>query len=176
MKHLTDLQIPLEELNDTSKTTLKTKIYKLDSQKWDNEILGKTTLSLYRQSKQKIEDEGIYDNSYASDLLFRCRTNTLQLNDRKRHQQEDTKCPMCEHNYEDLEHFLLICPGYQEERKRLLILQQPYEEDHSNIIKRLLLFDKDKNDNNQSTVTNKHANLIKNIYTKRKMQIQNNQN
>ncbi len=35
---------------------------------------------------------------------------------------------------EDLEHFLLICPEFKEERKNIIELQQPYEENTDNII------------------------------------------
>ncbi len=39
---------------------------------------------------------------------------------------------------EDLEHFILICPAYQEQRMRTRKLQQPYQEDKINVIGKVL--------------------------------------
>ncbi len=35
---------------------------------------------------------------------------------------------------EDLEHFLSICPEFKDEKKNIIELQQPYEENTDNII------------------------------------------
>ncbi len=43
-------------------------------------------------------------------------------------------CKFCDAETEDLEHFLLICPEFKEERKNIIELQQPYEENTDNII------------------------------------------
>ena len=87
--------------------------------------------------KNKIKEE-IYYNEKSSLLIFKMRTNTLNLNDRKRYKQEETKCPMCDHHNEDLKHFLLHCPKLEEARLKILFLQRPRIEDKNKIIGDLL--------------------------------------
>ncbi len=58
----------------------------------------------------------------------------MQLKDRNRHRQEETKCDMCGAENEDLRHFLLWCPAYVEERKWCVRLQQPYVEEEDGTI------------------------------------------
>ncbi len=43
-------------------------------------------------------------------------------------------CKFCDAEKEDLKNFLLICSEYIEERKNIIELQQPYEENTDNII------------------------------------------
>ena len=78
--------------------------------------------------------ERVYDNRQASIVLFKCRTNTLNLNERKRHMGESTKCDLCEEEKEDLKHFILWCPAYEEERRKSDRLQQPYQEDEEELL------------------------------------------
>ena len=99
----------------------------------------KVSLKLYREWRDKIGgQESVYENSEASLIMFRCRSNTLNLADRKRFQNQPTTCVMCEWEYENLAHFLLQCPAYREERRENLVLQQPYKENEDNIIGKLL--------------------------------------
>ena len=62
------------------------------------------------------------------EFLFRCRSNTLNLNDRKRFLNEQTKCVACKESYEDLEHFILYCPLNIEVRSKSFLFHQPYPE------------------------------------------------
>ena len=89
--------------------------------------------------KIKIKEE-FYYNKKSSRMNFKLRTNTLSLNDRKRHKQEDTKCPMCHHNNEDLKHFLLHCTNLDMPRMNILglFLQRPRIENNNKIIGDLL--------------------------------------
>ncbi len=99
----------------------------------------KTSLHIYRIYKTEIKEENkIYDNTAASVTYFKCRTNTLNLNDRKRFKNENTKCEMCDCQIETLEHFLLYCEGYTNERKQIKELQQPYIENEVEILGNLL--------------------------------------
>ena len=75
----------------------------------------------------------IYDNRQASEILFKCRTNTLKLKDRNRFTNEETKCELCGNEKEDLKHFLLWCPAYSEVRQKNIKLQQPYQEEENTI-------------------------------------------
>ncbi len=70
----------------------------------------------------------MYTNDQDSVILFKARTNNLNLNDRKRFWGEDTMCDMWGAEKEDLKHFLLWCPAYTDEKSKSPRLQQPYKE------------------------------------------------
>ena len=69
--------------------------------------------------------ERVYDNRETSVLLFKCRSNTMNVADRKRFKNEATECIMCGHYIENLKHFLLHCPAYSEERRKNPTLHSP---------------------------------------------------
>ncbi len=71
-------------------------------------------------------------------LLFKCRTDTLNLNNGKRFAGGDTSCEICAEENENLEHFLLWCPEYQRERNVNTKLQRPFKEDVEKVIGELL--------------------------------------
>jgi hypothetical protein len=56
--------------------------------------------------KENILEEKHYDNTPASITLYKARANVLTLNDRKRHQNEETTCPLCKHEYEDFTYMI----------------------------------------------------------------------
>ncbi len=93
---------------------------------------------IYREWRAEIGQEKIYDNRQASEILFKCRTNTLKLNDRNRFRTEDIKCEMCGNDNEYLKHFLFWCPAYSADRQKNIKLQQPFQEEENNIIGDLL--------------------------------------
>ena len=117
--------ISLRDLEKMSKQKIKKKIYELDTRWWREEMETKTTLEIYRECKQEIKEEIIYNNGEASRLLFRARSNTMALNDRFRHDKGENKrhtgCPICGAEYENLEHFVLHCPKLDSEREGELI-------------------------------------------------------
>ena len=150
-----------------NKNDIKKIIIEKDTLLWEENIIRKSSLKIYNEYKNKMKQESFYTNSYASNLLFKCRTNTLTLKDRNSFQQGDTKCPCCPHTYEDLEHFLLFCEEYSSYRKEIVCLQQPYPEDTSSTIATLLLF-MEKPTNKQIETMN----YIKKIYNIRKKKIE----
>ena len=79
----------------------------------------KTSITLYRKYKTEIKEITYMDNDEISSIIFRCRSNTLRLNDRNRFTGGDTKCPLCQAEIEDLAHFILDCPEYRTYRKNL---------------------------------------------------------
>ena len=82
----------------------------------------KITLWVYRKFKDKIKEEKFYDNSWDSEIMFRARTNTLVLEDLKRHSNEDTSCKICGMGErEDLRHFIIRCDKLKWFRDRGLI-------------------------------------------------------
>ena len=105
-----------------------------DTDRWNAEMLTKTSIALYRECKTCIQEDKIYANTTASQVLFQARTNTLPLNSRNRHSNEDTTCQLCNNEEENLEHFILRCPELSEERGQIKSLQQPYIEEESKVI------------------------------------------
>ena len=93
--------------------------------------------------------EGIYDNGEASVILFKCRSNNMNLGDRRRFYGEPQDCIMCGGEKEDLNHFLLHCPAYMEERRKSNELQQPYQLDEDVIIGNLLFITRNLEENKQ---------------------------
>ncbi len=123
-----------------TRNQLKVKTCTWDSEEWSKELREKSSIKIYREQKKDIMEEDIYVNTPASITLYKARANCLPLNDRKRYENQETKCKFCNAEKEDLEHFLLICPEYKGERKSIIELQQPYEENTNNM-KGNFLFD-----------------------------------
>ena len=116
-------------------------IKELDSDLWKDEIQKKSTLEKYLIWKDNIkEEEKLYGNGLDSAILFRARTNTLDLQWRKKFIGEDTKCKLCQEEEETLEHFLLECKELNNKRNECLLLMRPYPENKEILIKKLLLF------------------------------------
>ncbi len=69
----------------------------------------------------------MYDNVPSSEKMYRPRANNLQLNDRERHKGKDAKRIMCGEEVEDLKHFILWYPAYDEEREKDVNFQRPYK-------------------------------------------------
>ena len=165
-KILNKYNIDVELIKILSKKEIKDKVTKIDTESWNTNVEQKSSLEIYRKFKTEIKEENIYTNSYASNLLFRCRTNTLILNDRKRFSNEDTSCPCCGHGVEDLIHVLLFCPKYATARNEVQLLQQPYPEDMDPILKQILLFTNRTEEEQQSV-----KNYIKRIYLIRQRKV-----
>ena len=82
------------------------KILKYDSIRWYDDMIRKTSLGIYSRKKREIKDEIIYYKNRASELLFRARSNTMDLNTDKRHRGESELCDLCERGTENLKHFI----------------------------------------------------------------------
>ena len=119
-----------EGIRNETKESISNKMKELDTACWKEELNEKSSVIHYKKWRKEIGgQEEVYTNEPASEILFKCRTNTLKLNDRKRFKRESMKCNLCSEENEDLEHFLLWCPAYSLERSASLRLQQPYKED-----------------------------------------------
>ncbi len=88
----------------------------------------------------------MYDNRAASVVLLQPRTNSLPQHDRVHFLREDSKCSVFGAKTENLEHFLLWRSG-SEERKIILLLQQPLQENKEQVVGRLLFEFKSKVEN-----------------------------
>ena len=76
---------------------------------WKTEVSSKKNLQIYKNSKQGMQEDLIYDNIPASVILFRTRSNSLHLEDRKRHIGKETLCHLCQKECEHIVHFVLKC-------------------------------------------------------------------
>ena len=81
--YLSKLEIQFEDIMEMTPKQIKKKINEYDSDKWYADMVEKRSLGIYRRYKKGIKDERIYDNTRASELLFRARNNTLDLNRKK---------------------------------------------------------------------------------------------
>ena len=107
----------MNELVNTTESELMKKIYDADKIKWRNEVGNLTTMETYRQYKNEIKQENLYDNTWESVLLFRARSNSLNLAWR-RFGGGDGICCLCEGNYEEtLLHFIEKCSAYEDLRQ-----------------------------------------------------------
>ena len=68
--------------------------------------------------KVRFGDVGIYDNSWDSVIMFRCRSNTLKLGWRARFVGGNVGCVLCGGEEETLRHFLVECEELGEVRGR----------------------------------------------------------
>ena len=92
-----------------------------DTERWIEEINRKPKASPYKEYKGEIKEEKIYDNTYASELLFGARANSLDLNDLKKHTGGETVCDICGEEKEDLINFLVRCRGLEDRRDKELV-------------------------------------------------------
>ena len=130
-------EIKLSEFLNSSIEKIKLKCNEWDEEIWITEIGKKNSLDLYKNFKVKIKQETYY-NEEKSLIIFRMRTNTLNLNDRKRFQNESTECQLCKNEIENLEHFLLHCPALEDQRKEILALQRPRIQEDRDLLRDLL--------------------------------------
>ena len=111
-------EVEIGELRSMSKEKVKLKVHAWDEARWRRELYMKETLELYR-NKSKIQEERIYNYSFGSVILFRCLTNTLKLNWRRRYQGREVECNLCgEREEETLDHFLRQCSGLRHKGAR----------------------------------------------------------
>ncbi len=87
----------------------------------------KKSLNIYGEWKGRLKsEENLYNNLPASEIMYRARTNILLLQDEERHKGKSTECIMCDVKLENLNHFILWCPAYNEERGEDGNFQRPF--------------------------------------------------
>ena len=117
-KAMEEVNMKYADLKKFTAKELKQRMKDWDTEKWREEMKSKSSISVYRERKINIKEETCYDNKPESIIWFKARTNSLPLNDRKRHTSGETGCQMCGEEVEDLTHFLLFCREYNEDRKK----------------------------------------------------------
>ena len=96
---------------------IKSKIEENGHQEWRNGVEGKSTLRWYR-GKERIGREDWYQGDWASKLLFKARSGTLEVNARNRDKNEQ-QCRLCGEVKETVEHFIIECDTYRTQRQLL---------------------------------------------------------
>ena len=86
--------------------------------RWRTGMETKSTLKWYRY-KEKPEPLQWHVGDWGSRLLSKARTGTLEVKARNRDGQ-DQECSSCVGTRETIEHFLVECDRYEEERGRLI--------------------------------------------------------
>ena len=103
---------------------IEKKLRKEGLNKWKEKIRGKPSLRIY-VNKDMPRREIFYDGSWESRLLFKARSNSLEIGERKnRWTGADKDCQACrqlgERVEETLEYIIIECPRYEEERGELM--------------------------------------------------------
>ena len=107
---------------------IKDKMIEYDNECWKSGMSSKNSIEMYRIYKDKIKEENIYENSKKSELWFKLRSNTINLNIRKRFENKSTICELCMIEEETLQHFILKCPKLQGIRNNCIEIQWPINE------------------------------------------------
>ena len=134
LAYLRDVECTPAMLNGMTAAEVKVRVREVGHRRWKEEVKSKATLTIYEKWKEEIKEETVYDNTPASVTFYAARANCLKLNDRRHHGGMSVCCEVCGAEREDLQHFLLECPGLQDIRGRQWELQRPYIEDKERII------------------------------------------
>ncbi len=104
-------------------------------------------LKIYSDWKDRLKsEEKLYNNVPVSEIMYRARTNNLQLQDKERHSGKSTKWIMCGEKLKDLNHFMLWRPAYNEERAKDEHFQRPYVKNEGIVLGELLFTEGMKNE------------------------------
>jgi len=114
--YLAELEMSWLDLESCTVQQIYKKIDNWEHRRWKTEVDSRSTLEYYR-SKDKIGGES-YTSGWGSRMLFRVRTNTVNLNWRARFWGGEVLCDICREEEESLEHFVLRCPGLEEVRRQ----------------------------------------------------------
>ena len=86
--------------------------------RWQLGMERKSTLKWYRK-REKPEAIKWHMGDQGSKLLAKARSGTMEVKSRNRN-EEDQNCSICRDERETIEHFIVECPGYREQRGRLV--------------------------------------------------------
>ena len=159
-KQSEELQIDKQVLITLQKTDLKRRIYRWDTEKWQQELDKKKTMHIYKEYKKEIKEEE-YENDFESTLWYRARANCLKLEDKNR--ETNKECKLCGEEIENLEHFLLKCGRLETIRTQDIRLQKPHNENVNEVIGEFLFTKDDINTKKEilKKMWQKRATIIK---------------
>ena len=115
------VKISYDELINMDRVQVDKKVKEYDGGLWMREMATKSSLIIYSKYKKVVKEETVYDNRNSSVLLFQARTNSLNLNIEKRHQNGDITCSLCKQEAEDSFHFIFICTSLERKRDTALL-------------------------------------------------------
>ena len=124
-KYLDDLNLTYNDIINKSKEQINSIINKYDNVLWKEKMNTKSTLTIYRDYKEKIDEIKWFRNGQKYSIMMRARSNTLKLKWRNWGLQENKICDLCSLEIESLEHFLIDCPKLQIVRQQYVELQKP---------------------------------------------------
>ena len=154
--YMQELKLTLTKVSDMTSTSLAKLVREWDTQSWLKGMQNKETLKVYGKYKTNVKEEIYFTNDEESKLMFRARTNTIDLNWRRKREQNDKKCPKCE-QVETLQHFLLDCNSYNEIRAQHHFLTKPFIENTDEIIANFLLLKKSETETDGDINTRKRV-------------------
>ena len=137
-KYLQLLQMKANDIRVKKKEYIDKDIKEWDAKQWTEEVNSKSSLQLYQAGKRHIKEDTTYDDTPESTILFQARTNSLPLEDRKRHSKEETSYRLCRTETENLEHFILNCKNLMNVRNNVRNLQRPHAENKLQIMRDFL--------------------------------------
>merc|ERR1711942_379999 len=135
--YLQEVKIKYGEVQTMSKKEIKQRIRNWDNIKWREELEEKTSVRIYKNFKPQIKNDGCYDNSFSSNLLFKARSNTLKLKYINRHTNGSISCDLCGNEKEDIVHFLLDCKELDRARDKN-VLKEYYDPDKESMVGKIL--------------------------------------
>ena len=164
---LQEVNMRYGEIKTMKKEEIKKKIREWDTEKWKEELRSKSSVKIYRNFKEHMKDDGCYDNKFSSKLLFKARSNTLNLKIENRHKNGDTSCDLCNEEKEDLVHFLLDCK-ILENKRNINIMTAFHDTNKENMVGKILHSKEEIEEVKQmiESLWNHRKKLIKEKYSK----------
>ena len=120
-RYLRDINASYDDLVRMDVSEVKARVRDYDNRKWIENLEELTDREVYKCFKKSVGRSFGYDNRFISELLFKARSNSLNLNDFRRHTGGDVSCELCGAGREDLEHFIFICPCLENFRDRGIV-------------------------------------------------------
>ena len=135
-----------------------------DTNKWKEEVITKSTLSLYATVKDRPEEIKWYRNGIKFSLLMQARADALNLGWRGFEADKSKLCKTCINGEDEtLLHFILECPRLEMVRGKYMVTQLPRIESSRKLLRTILLLD-DNHDDMADTM----ARLIYNLWEERR--------
>ena len=107
-----------EEWQRLDGRTVRKKVEENGRNRWQAGMASKSTLRWYRE-KERPEALHWHVGDWGSKLLVKARTGTLEVKARSRDEQ-DQDCSFCRGERETVEHFIVECRRYEQQRATLL--------------------------------------------------------
>ena len=107
-----------EEWQRLDGRTVRKKVEEYGRTRWQAGMPSKSTLRWYRE-KERPEALHWHVGDWGSKLLVKARTGTLEVKARSRDEQ-DQDCSFCRGERETVEHFIVECRRYEQQRATLL--------------------------------------------------------